>query len=241
MHPVPSLELLTRLFGGSSCSHRLKHRLDKSNRRAFFIVLIILLLFRGESTLFVNRRPPFDIFTVAQSFADLTEKLSSLLIQMDVCSHISFPVNDVSSSIHGFCLDPTFESTYGLAGGFSVDELAFGATKFLNIQDDIDIQGVSSSNTPFPPKDLKPVSAMKGSREKRGVDPPKKLSVKWAPDVYDPVPSLPSDTVISRPRKQHGKKKGTSSSESKSSRGSKSKGKDKKHRKRSGKSYDLDF
>lgn len=223
---------------------------------AFFIVVIIILLFRGKSTLFVDRRPPFDIpdrlvsrcTEFCLDIPDLKEKLSSLLMQMDVCSHISFPVNDVSSSIHGFCLDTTFESTYGLASGFSVDELAFGATKFLNIQDDIDIQGVSSSNAPFPPKGLKPVSAMKGTREKHGADPPKKLSVKWAPDVYDPVPSLPSDTVISRPRKQHGKKKGTSSSkeknsESKSSRGSKSKGKDKKHgtRKRSGKSYDLDF
>lgn len=41
----------------------------------------------------------------------------------------------------------------------------------------------------------KPVSAMKGSREKRGVTPPQKLTVKWAPDVYDPVPSSISHTV----------------------------------------------
>lgn len=29
---------------------------------------------------------------------------------------------------------------------------------------------------------------MKGSRKKRGVVPEVKLRVKWAPDVYDPVP-----------------------------------------------------
>uniref|UniRef100_A0A5B6Z411 Uncharacterized protein n=3 Tax=Davidia involucrata TaxID=16924 RepID=A0A5B6Z411_DAVIN len=38
------------------------------------------------------------------------------------------------------------------------------------------------------PTPLKLVSAMKGSREKQGT-PPKKLTVTWAPDVYDPPPS----------------------------------------------------
>ncbi|KAI3526473.1 hypothetical protein L1887_05727 [Cichorium endivia] len=185
----------------------------------------------------------------------------SLLIQMDICSHISFPVNDVKS-LHGFCMGSTFESSYGLMGGFSVDELSYQATKFLNIQDDL--EGVSCSippshekdvfqlkdelithcsNVPSLPKPLKPVSAMKGSREKRGVGPPKKLTVKWAPDVYDPVPCSALDMVINRPRK-HGKKKETSSKEKNngsksSSRGSKRKGKDKKQsRKKSGKSSD---
>ncbi|CAH1441899.1 unnamed protein product [Lactuca virosa] len=41
----------------------------------------------------------------------------------------------------------------------------------------------------------KPVSAKKGSLEKRGVTPPQKLTVKWAPDVYDPVPSSISHTL----------------------------------------------
>ncbi|XP_073282087.1 uncharacterized protein [Primulina huaijiensis] len=35
------------------------------------------------------------------------------------------------------------------------------------------------------------VSAMKGSREKQGIEP-KKLSVTWAPGVYDPVPTAAS-------------------------------------------------
>jgi len=44
------------------------------------------------------------------------------------------------------------------------------------------------------PTPLKLVSAMKGSRRTEGI-PPKKLPVKWAPDVYDPRPTLMSHSV----------------------------------------------
>ncbi|KAI9085808.1 hypothetical protein K1719_032222 [Acacia pycnantha] len=44
---------------------------------------------------------------------------------------------------------------------------------------------------------LKPVSAMKGSREKQGGSR-SKLTVKWAPDVYDPVPTSNSLSVKSK-------------------------------------------
>lgn len=238
-------------------------------------------------------------------------------MQMDICSHIGFSANDINS-LHGICLD-THGSTYGVVGDFSVDELAYGATKFLNIQDDED--GVLGSIQPhekgvfqmkdecgeahqseiitkdreklfskcarFPcssktlssaaasvggagkgemkddadditsevlthddnaksinppcssasslPKPLKLVSAMKGSREKGGVGPPPKLSVKWAPDVYDPVPT---SVVSIRGGRKHnnGKKK----SKKKASR--ESKGKEKKQsRKRSGGGSSLNY
>ncbi|KAG5002899.1 hypothetical protein AAZX31_10G042200 [Glycine max] len=68
-----------------------------------------------------------------------------------------------------------------------------------------------SVSLPAPPK---LVSAMKGSREKeRGSQ--MKLTVKWAPDVYDPVPTLLSHTVknkkqqkprIKKSEKKNGKK-----------------------------------
>ncbi|TKY52829.1 hypothetical protein E2542_SST24351 [Spatholobus suberectus] len=65
---------------------------------------------------------------------------------------------------------------------------------------------------PAPPK---LVSAMKGSRKKEGGSQVK-LTVKWAPDVYDPVPTLLSHTVknkkqqkfriIRKSEKKNGKK-----------------------------------
>lgn len=95
------------------------------------------------------------------------------------------------------------------------------------------------------PTHLKPVSAMKGSREKWGVAPPVKLTVKWAPDVYDPIPTSVSHVVTSSRSSRHSKKnsRNKQKSVSKSSRGSK--GKEKKQvRKRgghsSGMSYKLD-
>lgn len=91
---------------------------------------------------------------------------------------------------------------------------------------------------------LKLVSAMKGSREKH-VGSPMKLTVTWAPDVYDPTPTSASHTVNQGKKqkklknkknwKKDGKKKGTSS------RGSG--GKDKKQSRRAvggyGRSYKL--
>ncbi|KAM3352148.1 hypothetical protein ACQJBY_023802 [Aegilops geniculata] len=74
------------------------------------------------------------------------------------------------------------------------------------------------------------VSAMKGSRAKRGIVT--KLSVSWAPDVYDPPVTSDSHTVKPHQRssrKSHYKykpPKGGSSSSSRTSSGSK---KDKKH------------
>ncbi|KAK9061470.1 hypothetical protein SSX86_018651 [Deinandra increscens subsp. villosa] len=86
------------------------------------------------------------------------------------------------------------------------------------------------------PAHLKLVSAMKGSREKQGATPPVKLTVKWAPDVYDPVPTSVSHVVSnSRSSSKHSKKNSKSRQKhaSKSSRGCKSKDK-KQVRKRSG-------
>ncbi|XP_065852779.1 uncharacterized protein [Euphorbia lathyris] len=44
------------------------------------------------------------------------------------------------------------------------------------------------------------VSAMKGTREKLGASP-RKLTVNWAPDVYDPVPNSLSHAVKSKQKK----------------------------------------
>lgn len=84
------------------------------------------------------------------------------------------------------------------------------------------------------PTASKLVSSIKGSREKQG-KPPKKLSVTWAPDVYDPIPTAVSHVPnkVQRHRSDHRKNgKNKHKSNGKSSRGSK--GKDKKQGRKHG-------
>lgn len=50
------------------------------------------------------------------------------------------------------------------------------------------------------------ISAMKGGREKEGI-PPKKLSVSWAPDVYDPPPTSVSHYPRKNVQQQYKSKK----------------------------------
>lgn len=56
---------------------------------------------------------------------------------------------------------------------------------------------------------LKLVSAVRGGREKQGCVP-KKLSVTWATDVYDPIPAVESHVPSSKNRhnRNSGKKYG---------------------------------
>ncbi|XP_051130374.1 uncharacterized protein LOC127250932 [Andrographis paniculata] len=91
-----------------------------------------------------------------------------------------------------------------------------------------------SKSLPVPSK---LASALKGTREKQGLSSPKKLSVSWAPNVYDPIPTsvshVPSSSSYTNQR--HGKKYGKykkGGGGGKSSRGSK--GKDKKYGRKNG-------
>ncbi|XP_057969855.1 uncharacterized protein LOC131159168 isoform X2 [Malania oleifera] len=77
------------------------------------------------------------------------------------------------------------------------------------------------------PTPLKLVSAMKGSRERQGMEP-KKLTVTWAPDVYDPRPTSLSHVPKSKGQqrsKNNNKKNGKNKQKGKASRGSGSKDK----------------
>ncbi|KAL3839565.1 hypothetical protein ACJIZ3_024156 [Penstemon smallii] len=80
------------------------------------------------------------------------------------------------------------------------------------------------------PTPLKLVSAMKGGREKQGKET-KKLSVTWAPDVYDPIPTSVSHVPSNKNQVRYGKKYGKNKQKNggKSSRG---KSKDKKQPKK---------
>ncbi|XP_052175319.1 uncharacterized protein LOC127790081 isoform X2 [Diospyros lotus] len=83
------------------------------------------------------------------------------------------------------------------------------------------------------PTSSKLVSAMKGSREKLGT-PPKKLTVTWAPDVYDPPPSASTILRHKKPRsKSDSKKNGKSKQKGKPSKGCSS-NKDKKQGRKHG-------
>ncbi|KAK9068501.1 hypothetical protein SSX86_012615 [Deinandra increscens subsp. villosa] len=149
---------------------------------------------------------------------------------------------DVNTS-HGMDMS-TLESTNVSTEDLSVDELRNDVTESLNIDgygvpgskqphDEYDSQKnektpntSSSCSTPLPTT-LKLVSAMKGSREKQREGPPQKLSVKWAPEVYDPVPTSVSHAVTNnKPQKQSKKNsKSKQKNGSKSSRGNKHKDK----------------
>ncbi|KAK1426122.1 hypothetical protein QVD17_14791 [Tagetes erecta] len=81
-----------------------------------------------------------------------------------------------------------------------------------------------STSLPITPK---PISAMKGSREKQRAGPPQKLTVKWAPEVYDPVPTSVSHAVTNKQPQKQSKKNSKSKQKNggKSSRGNKNKNK----------------
>lgn len=71
---------------------------------------------------------------------------------------------------------------------------------------------------------------MKGSREKNG-EPQMKLTVKWAPDVYDPLPTLVSHTVKNKKQQKSRKKKNEKKNGKKGHKGNSTRGgggKDKK-------------
>lgn len=76
---------------------------------------------------------------------------------------------------------------------------------------------------------LKVVSSMRGSREKRGLHV-ENLSVRWAPDVYDPTPTSQSHTVKSYNGPKMSKKSNRHKHKGKSPR---SNIVDKKHRRKS--------
>ncbi|XP_006644894.1 uncharacterized serine-rich protein C1E8.05-like [Oryza brachyantha] len=99
----------------------------------------------------------------------------------------------------------------------------------------IDKSGYGNSST----NDTLLVSALKGSRAKRGIVT--KLSVSWAPDVYDPPVTSGSHTVKGHQRssrKSHYKYKSTKSTSSRNSSGSK---KDRKYSRHSSSSSSSNY
>ncbi|CAN6723836.1 unnamed protein product [Malus baccata var. baccata] len=85
------------------------------------------------------------------------------------------------------------------------------------------------------PSPSKLLSALKGSRAKEGLSPGK-LSVKWAPDVYDPPATSMSHTVTGKKQQKSKNKKNCKKDGKKGQKSSSSRGKDKKQYRKSGSS-----
>ncbi|XP_052172055.1 uncharacterized protein LOC127787978 [Diospyros lotus] len=96
-------------------------------------------------------------------------------------------------------------------------------------QNDYEMDNLACARSISLPTPLKLVSAMKGSRERQGIQP-KKLTVSWAPDVYDPPPSASTSLGFKKVRPNGKKnydhrKNGKNRKKGKSSRGGSSKDK----------------
>lgn len=98
--------------------------------------------------------------------------------------------------------------------------------------DEFELANNSSRHSVSLPECGKLVSAMKGSREKEGITP-RKLSVSWAPDVYDPPPTslfcCPKKKTLTRQQIKSNKKHGKGKQKGKNAHGGGSGPKEKKH------------
>ncbi|XP_055808519.1 uncharacterized protein LOC129877067 isoform X2 [Solanum dulcamara] len=119
--------------------------------------------------------------------------------------------------------------------GMSVPPAEFGGKEQEgNMNADAKSPDLPYSRSISLPTPLKLVSAIKGGREKQG-SLPRKLSVTWAPDVYDPIPTSVSHVPNKGQSHKSGKKKNGRNKQknnAKSSRGSK--GRDKKQARKHG-------
>ncbi|KAI4300145.1 hypothetical protein L6164_033556 [Bauhinia variegata] len=235
------LALLTIFHGGSS-SHRLKH-LEKGLRNpsrnwgsSYYSSFLLLLM---ESAYSPNAVHENSVSNLESTFND------------------SLHIQDAQKSEHASDVDNNYEVVEGLSEGFQQQQTKLSkkylkkcatfpySDKMLapsssdeedeeadtSLKESLTEQSVHqtysrSMSLPAVPTPLKLVSAMKGSREKQGGSR-MKLTVKWAPDVYDPVPTSLCHTVKSkRQQKSRNKKNGKKGQKGNSSRGGS--GKDKK-------------
>ncbi|XP_017698809.2 uncharacterized protein LOC103709078 [Phoenix dactylifera] len=120
-------------------------------------------------------------------------------------SHECLDNSNVMLNQDEFCTDTEMHSlsvdTNMLKGLSKCETMLFSELEMLQSRPlDIDV-GEGSSRTVVhiegssKPTTAKLVSAMKGSRKQEGLLPKIKLSLKWAPDVYDPPSTSESHTV----------------------------------------------
>ncbi|KAL2344974.1 hypothetical protein Fmac_006259 [Flemingia macrophylla] len=164
------------------------------------------------------------------------EKFTHASEENDICNaseeRLSEAVKKHETKVNMMCIRKS--ATFPISSSSSHEEADSSVTEALY---EHSAQQTCSRSISLPVP-LKLKSAMKGSREKHGGSQVK-LNVKWAPDVYDPVPTLLSHTVRNKKqqkskKKKHDKKNGKKGN---SSRGGSSK--DKQFRKLGGTSTSL--
>jgi len=171
-----------------------------------------------------------------------TKNIAVNLVREEECEHLDDSTSSDSSPENGISKCATFlpmgESKSIVDRSSSEEkELEDNKAAEVSVTDEC-AESADHSRSVSLPTPVKPVSAMKGSREKQGVEP-KKLSVTWAPDVYDPVPTSVSHVPSNKHHRHRSdsKKYAKSKHRSSSSKSSRSKSKDKKQpRKSSGSS-----
>ncbi|KAL3536371.1 hypothetical protein ACH5RR_004832 [Cinchona calisaya] len=130
------------------------------------------------------------------------------------------------------------------ADTFDVEE---GHNGGLTPEHSLEKDHTQPANCPCPrsislPIPLKLISALKGSREKQGA-PPRKLTVTWAADVYDPLPTSVSHVPNSKPQryKNDYKRNGKNKQKAGGKASRVNKGKDKKQSRKGGGSSNRSF
>ncbi|KAH7837793.1 hypothetical protein Vadar_018046 [Vaccinium darrowii] len=237
-------------FIGRSCSHRLKHLHKRFGRgidlEKASVWGIWTLLNRVLSIFLHCERIRSCSFNSWMLLAHLVAELGIALEDALVLLSTSAPPLEKEEDREGFIVDQDESLTGTPQNGVGVHEglpcsvnldlcgvPASGEDKISNTASD----GLSSlkhgnpTSTSITSLPLPVVSSMKGSREKRGLHV-ENLSVRWAPDVYDPTPTSQCHTVKSY--NQHcskmSKKSGRHKHKGKSAR---SNSVDKKHRRKS--------
>ncbi|KAK4345555.1 hypothetical protein RND71_035731 [Anisodus tanguticus] len=201
---------------------------------------------------FVNREglsinnfgPHFTDHPNIQDAEDSNDKCNAEIVKEDVSedSHGS----DFGNVASGKCLIrcATFPCS-----GMSVPPAEFGGEEQEDdVTADVMTHGADAKSPDLPysrsislPTASKLVSAIKGGREKQG-SLPRKLTVTWAPDVYDPIPTSVSHVPNKGQSHKSGKKKNGKNKQKtngKSSRGSK--GRDKKQARKHGGSSQINY
>ncbi|CAJ1866034.1 unnamed protein product [Sphenostylis stenocarpa] len=183
------LELWQEAFRSVEDIHGLMCLVKKTPKPSLMVVYYVKLteIFWISSSHLYHAYAWFRLFLLQKSFnKNLSQKDLQLIASSVILTALLVPPHDRTYGASHLELEPKKERN------LRMDNL---------IGFNLETKPESKEKTP-----LNLVSAMKGSREKHG-GPHAKLHVKWAHDVYDPIPTLLSHTVKSNKKQRKSRKK----------------------------------